>query len=56
MKIKVEPMPFYCSSRNVKIKLSEKSKWVDFGAMNHVERAELAEQLRKMAKELLKVD
>lgn len=56
MKIKVEPTPWPSGRRNVKIKVSEKSKWIDFGEMNYTERAELAEQLRQMANELLRTE
>ncbi len=55
MKIKVDPTPFAPSSRDVKVQVSEKSKWIDFGSMNYTERAELAEQLRRMANELMRV-
>lgn len=55
MKIKVDPTPFAPASRDIKIQISEKGKWIDFGSMNYIERAELAEQLRRMANELLRV-
>ncbi|MGL6245663.1 hypothetical protein [Pseudomonas sp.] len=54
MKIKVEQMAWGGDRRQVKIKVSESARWIDFGEMNYTERAELAEQLRQMANELLR--
>lgn len=55
MKIKCEPV-FACGDRyEVKMQVAQGGKWIDFGFMNYTERKELAEQLRSMAAELLKV-
>lgn len=54
MRIKVETLGFDTARRNVKIQVKLGGKWYDFGGMNFKEREELAIQLQKMAKELLK--
>jgi hypothetical protein len=55
MKIKVEPT-FACSGNYVvQIQVQTGGKWINFGHMNYLEREELADQLKQMAKELLVV-
>ena len=54
MRIKIE-RTFIGDKSNVKIQIAEGTKWHDFGEMNFVERKELADQLRYMAKELMEV-
>lgn len=40
---------------HVEIQIAPNHKWYDFGFMNYTERAELAQILRNMATELLRV-
>ena len=51
MKIKVED---HFASANKRVKIQIGGKWYDFGDMNFKEREELAQQLRDMARELVK--
>lgn len=39
----------------VKVRISKDDPWINFGPMSYTERKEMAEQLKAMAKELLKV-
>ncbi len=55
MKIKVEQVFASPAERHVQIQVGTFGRWVDFGYMNHIERKELADQLRAMANELMKV-
>ena len=54
MRIKIEP-GYVVGRCEVKIQIAEGKQWYDFGLMNYIERKELADQLRNMAKELMEV-
>lgn len=53
MKIKIDEC-FGGTHKQVSVQVSEGQRWYDFGYMNYTERKELANQLRAMAKELVK--
>ncbi len=54
MKLKIERY-WATDKASVKIQVQSNGKWYDFGEMNFIERKELADQLREIARELEKV-